>query len=275
MLNVAPKELRENIARANGYLRRNEVARALNTMGSALRQFAGVQLMRGPRAELDIQISEFLTALMHHQAMQPLLDPHNTGKPKPIRYQQGKEGALATVLEGLAKIMVNEAESEIRRATEERVERKKMLIETGTKLLSEGQLAKGRAFLKRVAEEFSEDPGIRVQLARIFLAAGQQMEAAEMFEESIEHEPREAQAYSGAVTTWLEMREYERAEKVFQAILRTFGGHPNTFGKMAKMYWDWHKRDKAEELAIRALQGNKSQPEAMEVMAALKQRQAH
>ncbi|MBD5642096.1 MAG: tetratricopeptide repeat protein [Desulfovibrio sp.] len=275
MLNVAPKELRENIARANGYLRRNEVARALNTMGSALRQFAGVQLMRGPRAELDIQISEFLTALMHHQAMQPLLDPHNTGKPKPIRYQQGKEGALATVLEGLAKIMVNEAESEIRRATEERVERKKMLIETGTKLLSEGQLAKGRAFLKRVAEEFSEDPGIRVQLARIFLAAGQQMEAAEMFEESIEHEPREVQAYSGAVTTWLEMREYERAEKVFQAILRTFGGHPNTFGKMAKMYWDWHKRDKAEELAIRALQGNKSQPEAMEVMAALKQRQAH
>ena len=96
-----------------------------------------------------------------------------------------------------------------------------------------------------------------------------------MFEESIEHEPREAQAYSGAVTTWLEMREYERAEKVFQAILRTFGGHPTTFGKMAKMYWDWHKRDKAEELAIRALQGNKSQPEAMEVMAALKQRQAH
>lgn len=275
MLNVAPKELRENIARANGYLRRNEVARSLSTMASALRQFAGMQLMRGPRAELDIQISEFLSALIHHQAMQPLLDPHSTGKPKPIRYQQGKEGALATVLEGLAKIMTSEAEADIRRATEERVERKKTLIETGTKLLGEGQLAKGRAFLKRVAEEFSEDPGIRVQLAKIFLAHGRQMEAAEMYEESIEHEPREAAAYSGAVTTWLELREYERAEKVFQAILRTFGGHPNTFGKMAKMYWDWHKRDKAEEFAIRALQGNKSQPEAAAVMEALRQRQQH
>lgn len=272
MLSVAPKDLRENIARANGYLRRNEVARALTTMGSALRQFAGVQLMRGPRAELDIQISDFLVALIHHQAMQPLLDPHNTGKPKPIRYQQGKETALATVLEGLAKIMTSEEEAELRRTTEERLKRKRTLIETGTQLLSEGQLAKGRAFLKRVAEEFSEDPGIHVQVAQIFQSSGSLMEAGEMYEESMEKEPREAAGYTGAVNVWLELREYERAEKAFQAILRTFGGHPNTFGKMAKMYWDWHKRDKAEDMAIRALQGNKNQKEAQAVMDAIKKK---
>lgn len=272
MLNVAPKELRENIARANGYLRRNEVPRALQAMSQALRQFATVQLMRGPRAELDIQISEFLTSLIHHSAMQPLLDPTHSGKPKPIRYQQGKEVALATVLEGLAKIMASEAEEAIRRTTTERLERKKTLIETGTQLLKEGQLAKGRAFIKRVAEEFSDDPGIRIQLAKIFTAANQLVEAAEMYEESIEKEPRDSAAYTGAVTIWLELREYERAEKAFQAILRTFGGHPNTYGKMAKMYWDWRKRDKAEELAIRALQGNPAQPEAQEVMNALKRR---
>ena len=272
MLNVPPKELRENIARANGYLRRNEVGRALKAMSAALRQFAGVQMMRGPRAELDIQISEFLNSLVHHQAMQPLLDPQQSGKPRPIRYQQGKEAALATVLDGLAKIMVDEAEAEIRKTTEERLERKRMLIETGTQLLGEGQLAKGRAFLKRVAEEFSGDEGIRIQLAKIFSAAGCLVEAAEMYEESMEHEPRAAAAYTGAVATWLELREYEKAEKVFQAILRSFGGHPNTFGKMAKMYWDWRKRDKAEEMAIRALQGNRSQPEALEVMNALQRK---
>lgn len=272
MLKVAPKELRENIARANGYLRRGEVPRALRAMGSALRQFAGIQLMRGPRAELDIQISEFLNALVHHQTMQPLLDPAHNGKPRPIRYQQGKEAALATVLEGLAKIITSEAEAEIKRNAEERLERKKTLIETGTRLLKEGQPAKGRAFLKRVAEEFSEDPGIRVQLGKIFIAEGRLVEAAEMYEESIQHQPREVAAYTGAVAAWLELREYEKAEKIFQAILRTFGGHPNTFGKMAKMYWDWRKRDKAEELAIRALQGDARQKEALEVLDALKRR---
>ncbi len=115
MLNVAPKELRENIARANGYLRRGEVARALAAMSAALRQFTGIHLMRGPRAELDIQISEFLNSLIHHQAMQPLLDPSGSGKPKIIRYQQGKENILATVLDGLARILTSSAEEEIRR----------------------------------------------------------------------------------------------------------------------------------------------------------------
>ena len=32
------------------------------------------------------------------------------------------------------------------------------------------------------------------------------------------------------------------------------------------MYWNWHKRQQAEELAIRALQGNPNQPEALEIM---------
>ncbi|MDE5832212.1 MAG: tetratricopeptide repeat protein [Desulfovibrio sp.] len=269
MLNVPPKELRENIARANGYLRRNEIPRALKTMSVALRQFAGVQLMRAARAELDIQISEFLTALVHHQAMQPLLDPSRSGKPRPIPYQLGKEAALATVLDGLERILVNKEEETIRKRTEDHMERKKTLIETGTRLLREGQLAKGRAFLKRVAEEFSDDDGIRIQLGKIFAAQGQLMEAAEMYEESMERQPKEAAAYTGAVAAWLELREYERAEKVFLAILRVFGGHPNTFGKMAKMYWDWRKRDKAEEFAQRALQGNPAQPEAKEVMEAM------
>lgn len=272
MLKVPPKEMRENIARANGYLRRNEVLRAMQAMSQALRMFGSVQLMRGARAEMDIQICEFLNALVHHQAMQPLLDPGQTGKPKKIVYQQGKEGALATVLDGLGRIIQNEAESEIRRKTEARLERKKTLIETGVQLLNEKQYAKGRAFLKRVAEEFSDERGIRVQLGQIFAAAGQLVEAAEMYEESIEHDPRETGAYTGAVTAWLTLHEYEKAEKVFFAIMRTFGGHPNTFGKMAKMYLDWRKRDKAEEFALRALQGDSGQPEALAVMEYLNNR---
>ena len=59
----------------------------------------------------------------------------------------------------LPEYFTSSAEEEIRREAETRLERKKSLIETGTKLIQEGQLAKGRAFLKRVAEEFSDDEG--------------------------------------------------------------------------------------------------------------------
>lgn len=269
MLSNPPKELRENIARANGYLRRGEVDRGLACMSAALRQYAGLRLMRSARAVVDIQINEFLGALIHHQKMQPLLDPGHNGKPRPIPYQQGKESALATVLDGLAKILRDEAEDSIRREAEARLERKKNLIQTGVQLMHEGQTARGRAFLKRVAEEFGDEAGIHLQLAQLFVAAGQYMEAADMYEQAMEAQPREPAAYTGAVAAWEKLHEYEKAEEVYKAILRAFGGHPSTLGKMAKMYLDWRRRPQAEDTALRALQSDPGQADALAVMAAL------
>ncbi|SDF56916.1 tetratricopeptide repeat protein [Desulfovibrio legallii] len=272
MLTTAPKEIRENVARATGYLRRDEVERALLTMAEALKRYAGVRLLRSARAELDIQIDEFLVALVHHRGMQPLLDPAQTGKPRAIPFQAGKEAALATVLEGLAKILQKESAQAEQQENAARQERKKQLIAAGLRFLQEGQTAKGRAFLKRVAEEFSDEKDIRLQLGQIFAAAGQDTEAAAMYEEAMEAQPREAAAYTGAVAAWLRLHEYEKAENVYKAVLRTFGGHPATFGKMARMYLEWHKKQAAEDAALRALQADPQQPDALEVLDALRRR---
>ena len=272
MLTTAPKEIRENVARATCYLRRDDVERSLLTMAEALRRYAGVRLVRSARAELDIQIDEFLSTLIRHHVMQPLLDPDRTGKPRAIPFQPGKEAALSTVLEGLAKILQKEAAHSEAQEAAARQERKKRLSETGLQFLQEGQTAKGRAFLKRVAEEYSDEKDIRLQLGHIFAAAGQDVEAAAMYEEAMEAQPREAAAYTGAVAAWLRLREYEKAENVYKAVLRTFGGHPSTFGKMAKMYLEWHKKQAAEDAALRALQSDPDQPDALEVMAALERR---
>lgn len=272
MLTTAPKDIRENVARAVGYLRRDEIERALVTMSAALRRFAEVKMLRSARAELDIQIGDFLNVLVHHQSMQPLLDPGHTGHPKAITLHPGKEAMLGTVLEGLAKILQQEAENSVRQEAEERLERKRQLICTGLEFLREGQVAKGRAFLKRIVEEFSDEEGIRLQMAQIFSAAGLFTEAAAMYEEAMEAQPRDPAAYTGAVAAWMELREYEKAEGVYKAVLRTFGGHASTFGKMSKMYLEWHRKQAAEDAAIRALQADPQQQDALEVMEALEKR---
>ena len=111
MLTTAPKDIRENVARALGYLRKDEVERSLQVMCEALRRMAEVKMLRTARAELDIQVNDFLSTLVHHPCMQPLLDPARTGNPKNIPFQQGKEAALATVMDGLAKILQKESEN--------------------------------------------------------------------------------------------------------------------------------------------------------------------
>ena len=152
MLTSAPKSIRENIARATGYLRRDEIERALVTMSEAVRQLAEIKLVRSARAELEIQIGEFLAALVRHSVLQPLLDPGHTGKPRGISLQQGKEAALSTVLDGLAKILQTSAEQAVQQKAEDRLARKKQLISSGLDFLREGQVAKARAFLKRIVE---------------------------------------------------------------------------------------------------------------------------
>lgn len=269
MLTTAPKEIRENIARATGYLRRDEVERALLTMSEAVRQLAEIKLVRSARAELDIQIGDFLATVVRHSMLQPLLDPCHTGKPRSITLQPGKEAALSTVLDGLAKILQTAAEQSLQQEAEVRLARKKQLISSGLEFLREGQVAKGRAFLKRMVEEFSDEEGIRLQMGQIFAAAGLFAEAAAMYEESISLQPRDSAAYTGAVAAWMELREYEKAEKVYKAVLRTFGGHASTFGKMAKLYLAWHKKQAAEDAALRALQTDPEQADALEVMAVL------
>ncbi|MDR1776897.1 MAG: tetratricopeptide repeat protein [Desulfovibrio sp.] len=269
MLTTAPKELREDIARANGYLRRNEVERALESICSALRVFDTVRMTAHARGEPDVLIAEFLRSLAVHPGMAPLLDPGNTGKPRSIPFKPGQESKLCLVLEGLAKLLKEKSAAALQQENEERLARKKNLIASGLQFLQEGQIPKGSAFFKRVAEEFGDDKGICLHLARILNEAGQTRLAAEMFEKAMEAQPRESAAYAGAVNAWVALYEYEKAEAVYKAILRTFGGHPATFGKMAKFYLDLHKKSQAEDYALRALKADPQQPEALEVMAAL------
>lgn len=268
MLNAAPKDLRENIARANGYLRRNEIERALAAMSAALRRYGELRLTRAARAGLDKRINEFLHNLVRHPAMRTLLDPRQSGNVQAILYRPGQESTLGTVLEGLGRILHQENDSAARQEAETRLERKKSLIETGLRFLREGQTAVGRAFLKRVAEEFDEEEGIRIQLGQIFAAAGQHAEAAEMYEQAMHSQPRETAPYTGAVNAWLALREFAKAENVYKAVLRVFGGHPATYGKMARLYLDWGKLRAAEDFALRALQEDPAQPDALAVMAA-------
>lgn len=269
MLTTIPRELRENLARTRGYLRRDELPRALETLSAALRQSAGMQLLRPARAEWEIHVTDVLNELARHPGMQPLLDPEGSGAPRPLPYQKNKEGLLASVLEGLGKILQDAAAQRQRAAQDTEEQRKRELMDTGVLRLTEGELSRGRAFLKRAAAEFGHQPGVYLEVGQRLAAHGQFIDAAEIFEKSMEVFPREAEAYAGAVDAYTRALEFAKAEAAYVRILRQFGGHPRTYGKMAQMYLAWQKRAKAEEFALRALQADPEQAEALVVMRRL------
>lgn len=273
-MNTAPKEIRENIARAKGYLRRDEIPRALEAMSNAVRDFADVTLFKQARFELTVQFDEFLLELNRHPQMQILLDPEGTGKPRKIAFQPGKEKILATVLEGLAKILLAAAEKAKQEAENNLHQRKAELIKTGKNHILGGDIARGRSFLKRAAAEFGKDPGVLMEIGRTFHSLSQFTDAAEIFESAISAFPKEAEAYAEAIDAYTNALEFENAEKVYLKIFRQFGGHPNTYGRLAKLYLTWGKRLKAEEFAHRAQQLDATQAEAAVVLERLAKRRS-
>ena len=262
---VVPKDLRDNLTRSVGYVRRDDLSRGLVCLNQALRQFSQARLTQVTMRQVERHIRHCLQELAAHPRVQSLLG----GVASEIPYTPGREGALITVLEGLGRMLGDESTEAMRQQATERLERKKKLMAEGLQHLQEGKLRTGCAFLQRVAAEFGDEEGIRVRLAEVMLKAGQYREAGMMYESAMLASPRDARGYIGAVDCWLALKDYARAEACYQAVLRTFGGHPATFGRMASLYLAWEKPDKARDMAQEALKADAEQAEALGVLAAL------
>lgn len=268
-MNTAPKDIRENVARAKGYLRRDEIPRALDAMSNAVREFAFTSLSKQARTELTVQFEEFLHELNLHPQMQLLLDPERTGTPRKLSFQSGKEKILAVVLEGLNKILINSAEEAKCDAQNTLQQRKNELIETGKSRFLTGDIASGRSFLRRAAAEFGTETGLLLKIGRILFELEQFKDAAEIFENATEYFPKEAEAYAEAVDAYTNALEFEKAENMYLKIFRQFGGHPKTYGRLAKLYLSWGKNSKAADFAHQALQADPEQADAAEVISML------
>ncbi|MCR5564097.1 MAG: hypothetical protein K6F46_12185 [Desulfovibrio sp.] len=263
---VVPREVRDELARAAGWLSRGDAPRALESASRALRALSGRRLTRASRLAVQANVREVIDALASHPRLAPLLTASGRGRGT-IPCRPGQETTLASVLLGIARILREEdaALAEVKAAPE----RKKALIESGLQCLREGQVKTGTDYLRRVTVEFADEPDIFSQMGRLLSAAGLHREAALFHESAMQAHPRASEGYAEAVAAWLKAGEYARAETVFLAILRVFGGHPATFARMAAMYADWGRAAEARDMAGRALAEDPDQPLAATVLAKL------
>jgi len=266
---IVPKEIRENIARARGYLRRNEVMRAMEAMGNNMRVYASDPTLRLHAYGIATSISDFLEELTFHPRMKCLLDPKDTGSPSKLTYTKSKEIALAVVLEGLAKLLQKVIEAENDNSKSDSENRMQGLIAKGEEHFKEGDITRGRAYFSRAASEFGKEQGVYIELGRKLALLEQYDNAAAIYELSIEAFPKDSSAYVEGIDSYIKVEKYPNAEKIYVKILRQFGGHAKTYGRMAKMYLAWNKKDKSFDFANRALKADPEQEDALEVMQKL------
>ncbi len=262
---IVPKDIRHHLARAKGYVQKKDLPMALESLSMALRQMSSQHLHCVPTVEREV--NALITSLATEPALAFLLDPHSTGNPRPITYQYGREGALATVLREFAKIL-REQSQDIQEKYQVR-ERLQELLHKGLSLMEEGQLGTGAAFLQRAASEYQHDVAHITSIGQALMHYKQYNVAAKVFVDSLPHHPKQKEFYSKAIEAHMQVENYAGAEYVFHRAMQQFGRHPRSIAKLAQVYLLWEKYQDAEALAMEALEMDSTENLAQEVLMAI------
>ena len=262
---TAPTAVSQNVARAKSLIHRDEPARALDCLISALENFTPNSIVGKARYEVEINIRQCVADINLNPRVRKLLLELTRSSNSNIAYSPGSEGKLLTVLGVMRKALTNMEEEEKMAAERALEQRKTELIEKAQTLLAAGEGLKAKVELRKLATEYGKEPGILAQAGNMLIKAGMPMEAAEFLEMAIETFSKEGQNYTTLVECYMGAREYEKAEAVYMKVLKQFGGHPRTFVNLAKLYKVLNKRQKAAEMAQRALSMDPGNVEAKEI----------
>lgn len=265
---VAPRSIKENLARAKAYLRRDDCIRSLEAAKAAIDEYIPVtaHITRESRFSIEVLIFEYVRDLNKHQHIRNVFLSRKITKEPFIVFARGKEKPLSMLLEALRQSLASAQDKEAARKQEEETKRKEIMLTTGQKLLDKGEFPRGKAFLRRYMEECGNTSEVIIDVGERLLRAKLYMEAADVFEKSMELHPKNVKGYAGALNAYTGMNDYENTERTYMRTLRQFGAHPRTLLNMAKFYLQHNKKDKAYDFALRALDKDSSLTEAKEVL---------
>ncbi|MBQ7585335.1 MAG: hypothetical protein IJU40_03700 [Desulfovibrionaceae bacterium] len=255
---LIPRDIREPMLRASGYLKSNQPILAMQTMALALKACRDHSYLNLQKA-LAKPIQDFLGELEQSPRVALLLEGCVPEGGSAFPYRAGQEATLAIVLEGLARILQKEDQLvEDQKQNSLRLKRKETLLETGQAYLEQGAKALALAFFIKLIQEFKEDENLWEEAALILKAKDCKEELASFYDQVLELHPKKAQVYTLAINLYLERQAFPQAERLFKQFVQNFGRHPKTLARMAEFYLEWGNLAKAESLAREALSHDSS-----------------
>ncbi len=266
VVTTIPKTIRENLARAKAYLVRDDCERSLEAGLAAVREYMSIKIVGEAKFKLEVLIMEYVTELNRHHLIRDFFHANRITKEPFVQYARGQEKKLTERMETILHGLRYQAEQKNKEEEDKALARKEQQYNTGLELLSQGELPRGKAYLRRYAEEYGEEPGVTSDVANIFMKHQLYPEAAELFSKAIEDFPNDPKGYAGAVMAYTQTGPMEKVEEMYLLILRKFGPHPKTLLNFSKFYLSWRKREKAWDYARQALSKDSSLVEAKEIV---------
>ncbi|MCL1915339.1 MAG: tetratricopeptide repeat protein [Desulfovibrionaceae bacterium] len=257
-----PASVTQNIARAKAFLHKGEAIRAVEAVMAALDLFDPKKIVGKGKYETEILLMEVVVDLSNSPKIATFLKSITKSKEPRIAYVPGQEEQLAAILPLILKALKEEVEKKEQEISGNSDERKASLWRKGTEMLKSGNAPRGKALLRRLAEEYGEEPGVNFMVGEALFQAELGADAVEFLEKSMAKEPGEVKVYGYLANIYAEMREFPKAERIYKLVLKRFGKNYKTLINFGNLYKAWNKRDEAYVIAQMALREAPGNPEA-------------
>lgn len=254
-----PKAIKENIARAKNYIRRNELIRSLNMLQQAVEMISNMPNLGTHRFEIETSLNDVLSDCNQYPEVLSILTIAQTGQVIPLKYMPGKAAPLAKILKSLHdRLDLEEAHAELKQH-QEAMQRFHTTCVVAKEMIVSGDKLKGRVMLRKALEDFAMDSSLYIENYLELKKLEQWDEAAEMLENGIERFPKETELYSMGINLYIKRRNFSGAEALYRKVLTQFGSNPITMSNMAKLYYFGGRRESAINLMYEII---RSFPEA-------------
>jgi len=266
MFDTPAKSVKEHISRGKSALSKANPVKAMECGQKALKVLVSGKIFGRERFDVDVLMNEFVTEFNKHPDIRAHFTARNIHVTPYCKYERGKEQSLMDFFAETIAAFRHEAQSAEQEQAEKHEETKQKWLSHAQKLLDQGDRAKAKVYLRRVADEYGDEPGVLTDVGARMLGAGLFFEAGEVLEEAFQKNQKDSKALAYAVKAYKNAREYPKMEQLYKVALKVFGSHPKTLLNMARMYLDWHKWDDAYNYAKQAFDGDNSLTEAKRIM---------
>ncbi len=261
-----PKGIRENLARANSYLKRDDCERALEAGIAAISEYAGVKIIGEAKFGLEVALMEFTSDLCRHHLIRAFFHANRITKEPFIQYARGQERKLIERLEAVLHGLRYMAEEKAKEEENNFLAKREKLYNSGLESLARGELPRGKAYLRRYADDYGKEQGVFADVGNLYLQYKLHTEAAEMFSLAMEEFPNDPKGYIGGIAAYAEIGPSEKVEELYLTVLRKFGPHPKTLLSISKFYLGLRNKEKAWDYARQAYSKDPNLLEAKEIM---------
>lgn len=259
-MTIELSRVRSMLSQVPGLLRQRNILSAVKNLHDGLTAFCSqTKLLRSEKGEFAELVERASFMLSINQELRRIY-------PLAIAYAPGKERELLGNLRALLIMLTEESAARARELAAEIERRKVAALERAKELLIRGETEKSRKAFAKIIAENPTDPTLRATIADIFIKAEHYTEALEHLSPALEGNPQASKYYNRYAMMLRKLQDFEAAEQYLLRALEHADGDEVLFFNLGRVYMDWRRWEKAQEMAQKALDLKPDFPEARKLL---------